>query len=416
MAETKTVENTAPLRLVVKDGRRTLARLVSSPELAGRRVEPLDADRLCTLSRFACVRRLGSDIIIESPVSAARIALDEPQLAGWILQFVSPRSGRAMAAAQTEHSLESMLQLVHLLAWAQVLVAIDERGITNEDHESSLQGWEFQDLLFHAHTRPARYEDPFGATYPLAALRPAPPAVKAVDHRHSITLFRPNLDELAQTDPPLVEAMEQRTSIRHYGPQPLAIDQLGEFLFRVARVKQVHSQTPIHTPYGTRTMDFTQRPYPSGGCLYPLELYVAVADCDGCSPGLYHYDAAEHRLITLSALTDPVERLFAGATFAAGIPRGTLQVLLIASARFERVSWKYSGLAYSLILKEVGVLLQNMYLAATAMQLSPCALGAGDSDAFAEAIASDYFTETSVGEFALGSLPDASQISVSNPV
>jgi hypothetical protein len=66
--------------------------------------------------------------------------------------------------------------------------------------------------------------------------------------------------------------------------------------------------------------------------------------------------------------------------------------------------------------QEVGVLLQNMYLAATAMQLSPCALGAGDSDAFAEAIASDYFTETSVGEFALGSLPDASQISVSNPV
>jgi len=47
-----------------------------------------------------------------------------------------------------------------------------------------------------------------------------------------------------------------------------------------------------------------------------------------------------------------------------------------------------------------------MYLAATAMGLAPCALGCGDSDAFGRAADTDYYGETSVGEFLIGSLRD----------
>jgi len=36
------------------------------------------------------------------------------------------------------------------------------------------------------------------------------------------------------------------------------------------------------------------------------------------------------------------------------------------------------------------------------MNLAPCALGAGDSDLFARAAGLDYYAETSVGEFLLG--------------
>jgi SagB-type dehydrogenase family enzyme len=61
------------------------------------------------------------------------------------------------------------------------------------------------------------------------------------------------------------------------------------------------------------------------------------------------------------------------------------------------------SIAYSLILKHVGVVYQTMYLAATAMGLAPCALGCGDSDRFARAAGIDYYVESSVGEFLLGS-------------
>jgi SagB-type dehydrogenase family enzyme len=64
--------------------------------------------------------------------------------------------------------------------------------------------------------------------------------------------------------------------------------------------------------------------------------------------------------------------------------------------------WKYESMAYSLILKHVGVVYQTMYCVATAMGLAACALGGGDTDAFAAVTGLDYFEEGSVGEFLLG--------------
>jgi len=60
-------------------------------------------------------------------------------------------------------------------------------------------------------------------------------------------------------------------------------------------------------------------------------------------------------------------------------------------------------MAYSTILKNVGALYQNMYLVATAMELSPCALGSGDADLLCRTAGLDYLVESPVGEFILGS-------------
>jgi SagB-type dehydrogenase family enzyme len=77
-------------------------------------------------------------------------------------------------------------------------------------------------------------------------------------------------------------------------------------------------------------------------------------------------------------------------------------LLFIISARFRKTAWKYESIAYRLILMEVGALLQTMYLTATALELRGCALGCEDSDHFARTVGTDYFAETSVGEFLLG--------------
>jgi SagB-type dehydrogenase family enzyme len=79
------------------------------------------------------------------------------------------------------------------------------------------------------------------------------------------------------------------------------------------------------------------------------------------------------------------------------------QVLIIISARFQRIAWTYESIAHTTLLKNVGALFQTMYLVATAMNLAPCALGNGNSDLFAAAAGTDYYAETSVGEFILGS-------------
>jgi SagB-type dehydrogenase family enzyme len=139
--------------------------------------------------------------------------------------------------------------------------------------------------------------------------------------------------------------------------------------------------------------------------LHELDLYVVVQACAGLDAGLYRYDPERHRLGRLLARLEDVGALARDAAGAAMMAPEHVQVLVVVSARFARLAWKYSGIAYSLILKDVGVLYQTMYLVATAMGLAPCALGAGDSDLFARAIGSDYYAETSVGEFLLGSRP-----------
>jgi SagB-type dehydrogenase family enzyme len=94
--------------------------------------------------------------------------------------------------------------------------------------------------------------------------------------------------------------------------------------------------------------------------------------------------------------------LLRDAAVSTAIAEDTLQVLLILTARFPRLAWKYQSIAYALTLKHVGVVYQTMYLAATAMGLAPCAVGGGDADLFARAAGTDYYLETSVGEFLLG--------------
>jgi SagB-type dehydrogenase family enzyme len=90
------------------------------------------------------------------------------------------------------------------------------------------------------------------------------------------------------------------------------------------------------------------------------------------------------------------------AQHAAALPSFP-QVVIILASRFQRLSWKYSGMAYATTLKNVGVLYQTMYLVATAMGLAPCALGGGDSALFSEAVGANSLEESSVGEFILGS-------------
>jgi SagB-type dehydrogenase family enzyme len=117
---------------------------------------------------------------------------------------------------------------------------------------------------------------------------------------------------------------------------------------------------------------------------------------------MYHYDPFGHALEPVPAPAHLTAQLVQRATAATG-GSPPPQVLLVLTARFGRVMWRYQGMAYALILKDVGALMQTMYLVATAMNLAPCALGAGDSDLFAQATNLNPLVEASVGEFTLSS-------------
>jgi len=351
------------------------------------------------LSRFAWMFRRGDVLALESPLSCGRIVLHDPRAAAFVAALSRPGTAAEFGTRVPNLPAEAIGPLLGLLVGAGMVTAGG-----SEDADPALRCWEFHDLLFHARSREGRHDAPVGATYPLAGRLEPPPALAPTAATEWIDLHRPDLEQLQHLDPPFARVQEQRRSVRRYAAEPITDRQLGEFLFRVARVRQ-RLDVEVATPAGPVRMDFASRPYPSGGGLYELEVYVAVNSCRGLCSGLYHYDPLGHRLGRRAERTAAVERLLSGAALSAGMAPEGLQVNLILAARLPRLAWKYSGLAYALILKHVGVVFQTMYLAATAMGLAPCAIGGGDSDLFARVAGVSYYAETAVGEFLLGSGP-----------
>ncbi|MHC2185554.1 SagB-type dehydrogenase family enzyme [Rathayibacter agropyri] len=389
----------------VRLGNRTLA--LAEPLRAGESpIEPvpLEPADLVRSSPFSYSHRQNDELLMESPVAGSRvIALDDG------LGLLLAATARTSRVDDLEGRLACVLpasaarEILELMLGAGVLeVAERTSGTFPSETDPVLRQWDFHDLLFHSRSRFGRTAEPFGGIFPhTGRIEPRP----AVRERHAgplIDLPAPSFTDVLQRDPSLLLAMETRHSCRTFGEQPLTLDELGEFLFRTARVSAVREPGP------GLLYQASHRPYPSGGAAYELELYLTVRRAAGLEPGSYHYEPDAHRLRRLDTSGTDREALLAAASLSAG---GTVQpdVLLTITSRFQRLQWKYRSIAYAVSLKHVGVLYQTMYLVASAMKIGACGLGSGDSEASVRAFGLDYLEESSVGEFLLGSAPSASR-------
>ncbi|MDZ8108580.1 MAG: SagB family peptide dehydrogenase [Nostoc sp. DedQUE12a] len=352
-------------------------------------------DKKYILSRFACVHRNLENLILESPLSHAQIILHDWRGAALIAELAKPKNCYELCSKVPEISEASMFAFLQLLLNAEVISVVEANGKIEEEENLTLAQWEFHDLLFHTRSRQGRHTNLYGATYRfLDKINPLP-GVKPKISNDVIELYKPDIEKLQEEDLPFTLVLEKRKSIRSYAEKPITDKQISEFLYRSARVREI-----FKTEYG----ELTNRPYPSGGGIYELEIYLTVNTCENIPSGLYHYSPVEHQLCKLSDRNKYVETLLLQASISAA-RTCTPQILITFAARFQRMSWKYNSIAYAAILKHVGVVYQTMYLVATAMNLAPCGLGCGNSDLFAKAAGTDYYAETSVGEFMLGSKP-----------
>jgi SagB-type dehydrogenase family enzyme len=355
------------------------------------------AERLYGLSRFVYAHPVAGQMMLESPRSPIQVSLHYPPAMVLMAALAWPRRSNELVDQVPGLPPAVVTALFNLLFNANFLTQFQDNGVAQEDEDLALAQWEFHDLLFHSRSRRGRHAQPGGNTMRFKDQIEPLPVVKPNMSAEVIPLYRPNLDAASAADVPFTQVLEQRRSIRTFGDSPITLEQLGEFLFRSARIRSI-----IKTELGV----LSSRPYPSGGAMYELELYLAVDKCTGLERGLYHYQPQTHQLHQLAAKNNEVDALLHDAARSMSQPARP-QVLVIMAARFQRVAWKYETLAYAMILKNVGVLQQTMNLVATAMGLAACALGNGDSDLFARAAGVDYYAETSVGELALGSVCDS---------
>jgi SagB-type dehydrogenase family enzyme len=365
--------------------------IVIEPQILGYRPHMpalSDSDAL-VLSRFAYLRRRGNEFVLESPRAAALFRICDSKLVGLVATLSAPQQIRQLRQQDVFPGIE----VLALLADCQIVVTTD---LTRESNSRLAEGdqdlalWDFHDLLFHARSTEGRHANAVGGTFPhggtvspLPALRPSWPGEK-------IDLCAP-LTFLQDTPPPIAKLLRESRSTREFDDRdPITLSELSRFLDGAVRaLPRPSSPEPI------------ARPFPSAGASSELEVYLSVHACDGLAPGFYHYDAGAHALVPIEVPAAAVKALLAQGASAMGVTVPP-QILMIITARFGRVSWKYSSIAYALILKDAGVLTQTLYLMATGMGLGGCAIGIANIEQFEKMTGIGFHIEGPVGQFALG--------------
>lgn len=162
----------------------------------------------------------------------------------------------------------------------------------------------------------------------------------------------------------LGDAIAGRASCRSFGDTPLKPGELAALL---------KSAYGLRDRFFIGEIEFLERPVPSGGGLYALELYLLAQRLEGIDCGIYHYSARHHALEQLGAVEIPqqlIGDLFMGQPYV-----GQAAAVVVITAVLERSLWKYKDRGYRYILFEAGHVAQNLNLVAAALGLGSLNLG-----------------------------------------
>ena len=185
---------------------------------------------------------------------------------------------------------------------------------------------------------------------------PSPGRFKTYRDAERLQLPQPDFSEPAD----LWRSLGKRRSERDTTPAPLSIEELAKIMWAA---QGVTARAGMHL----------LRTAPSAGALYPFENYLYVDRVEGVPQGIYHFDLAEFALecleegdfnqqITAASLGQPVVRKAA--------------VVIIWTAMMLRCMVKYRERAVRYIGMDLGHVCQNVQLAAAALGLGSCPIGA----------------------------------------
>jgi SagB-type dehydrogenase family enzyme len=181
----------------------------------------------------------------------------------------------------------------------------------------------------------------------------------------------------------------RRRSVRHYQERPLTREELAALLWATQGVTLA-------------TRHYLFRASPSAGALYPVETYVAVHRVEGVTPGVWHFAVPDFSLDLLAAgdCRRPLVAAGLGQSFL-----GTAGAVFIWTGILNRAQWKYRERAIRYLFLDAGHICQNLMLAATALELGVCPVGAFFDEEVEGVLQVDGEEEVALYLAAVGPLP-----------
>jgi SagB-type dehydrogenase family enzyme len=152
-----------------------------------------------------------------------------------------------------------------------------------------------------------------------------------------------------------------RESSRDFNNQAIELNQLNNILFAGYGNRKENNST-------------SEKPVPSAGGLYPLELYVLAMNVKGLHPGIYHYHPHASKLEFIDS--NAIDRELLSHLFLQQSWIMNAAVVIIATTIMERTLSKYRDRGYRYILFEAGHVFQNMNLVAAAHKIGAVNIGA----------------------------------------
>jgi SagB-type dehydrogenase family enzyme len=189
----------------------------------------------------------------------------------------------------------------------------------------------------------------------------------------------------------LEDAITTRRSVRKFSRGHITIPQLSYILQFSSGItySEVDSEGKMNS----------LRAYPSGGALYPLEIYVLAFKVKGLHTGIYHYSSIDHYLEEIGPNVG--RKRLGEIVFADGMEKDTSVALVLASV-FHRTMIKYGDRGYRLILLETGHLGQNILLTAVSQGLAVCPIAGFLDDDLNNSLGLDGVEESVQYVFLLG--------------
>jgi SagB-type dehydrogenase family enzyme len=348
----------------------------------------IDPETRYSLCRFAYIRREAQQLVMQSPLTQASVALFGHRAAAIPFLLTRPNQARELYV-QNDDLRMGCLQLLLRAG----MVRAEKQKV------SSSEKWNFHDLLLHRSSRSASMSEPAQGHYPYAGRITPPPALKPMAPMRWVDLRRSENTSQPKRRPDDAEVRRDPLT-----PQPaprMTLHDLDRLLWRAAHVRGT-AELDVETARGIVPVDFAPRPYPNGGSLYELEIYVVVNRCEDLASALYYYDPMYHRLGLIFQTSDAVKSFLDDSARSAGILIAEVEVLIIVTARYERRAWKYVSTAYSNVHKNAGVLCATFELLAGDVGLACQSTRSVNGRYFCRMAALDPYLEAPVAYCVLG--------------